>query len=139
MSSPLLRHLAAVASMLAAISLHAEAVFIAHPDTAAASLSKDQLKSILLGTQTKWDGGGVIKLAVLAEGPTHESVISTFTGRTADQFDKYWKKQVFTGKGIMPDQFKTDADIVAFVARTPGAFGYADSAAATGVKVIAVQ
>ncbi len=114
-------------------------VFITNP-TGPDSLTKADIKNILLGNKTKWDSGGLVKLAVLSQGPVHESIVQEYTARSADQFDKYWKKQVFTGKGSSPDSFKTDAELVAFVAKTPGAFGYiAGDAKPDGVKVISVQ
>lgn len=124
----------------ASLARAADYVFVTHPDTQVSTLSKDDVKNILLGNKTKWDSGGLIKLAVLTEGPVHEAVIQGFTARSADQFDKYWKKQVFTGKGIAPDAFKTDAELVAFVAKNPGAFGYiAGGTAPSGVKAVSVQ
>lgn len=73
-----------------------------------------------------------IRLVVLTEGEIHAAVLHTYAQRAPDQFDKWWKKQVFTGKGAMPAQAKTDAEVVDYVAKTPGAFGYvAKSSAAT--------
>jgi ABC-type phosphate transport system substrate-binding protein len=134
-----LRFLILTAGALFAPPAFAEFTLIAHPE-AAAAVSKEDVKNILLGVKTKWDNGAAIKLAVLAQGATHDEVVQTFTARTADQFDKYWKKQVFTGKGVAPDQFRTDAEIAAFVAKTPGAFGYVTKAAdAAGAKVLTVN
>ncbi len=118
----------------------ADVVFITNSSTAADSLTKDDVKNILLGNKTKWDAGGIIKLTVLTAGAAHETVIQEYTTRSADQFDKYWKKQVFTGKGSAPDAFQTDAELLAFVAKTPGAFGYiATGTAPNGVKIVAIQ
>lgn len=118
----------------------ADAVFVTHPDNNVATLSKEDVKNILLGNKAKWPSGGVIKLAVLSAGAVHEAVVQEYTARSADQFDKYWKKQVFTGKGIAPDTFKSDAELLAFIAKTPGAFGYvAAGAANNSVKVVGVQ
>ncbi len=138
----LFRLLLIAAGLLVAMTLTraADVVFITNPSTAADSLSKDDVKNILLGNKTKWDAGGIIKLTVLTTGAAHEAVIQEFTARSADQFDKYWKKQVFTGKGSAPDAFQTDAELLAFVAKTPGAFGYiASGTTPTGVKVVTVQ
>ena len=124
---------------MAALASAEDFVLITHP-SGPDTLSKDDVTSILLGNKTKWDSGGNIKLAILTEGPAHEAVVQTFTSRSADQFSKYWKKQVFTGKGSSPDAFNNDADMVAFVAKTPGSFGYIASGTATnGVKVIKIQ
>ena len=112
---------------------------IGHP-CGPATLSKADVKNILLGNKTKWDGGGLIKLAVLTSGSAHEAVVREFTSRSTDQFDKFWKKQVFTGKCVAPDTFPSDEDMIAFVAKTPGAFGYISSGSTpAGVTVISVQ
>lgn len=132
--------LSAVCLAAATVAAAADCVFVAHPSTASATLKKDDVKNILLGNKTKWDGGGLLKLAVLSEGATHDAVVQEYTAKSADQFDKYWKKQVFTGKGVAPDAFKTDAELLAYVAKTPGAFGYVSTGAANdSVKSLTVE
>lgn len=117
-----------------------DAVFIANPQGADAALSADALKSILLGNKTKWDGGGVIKLVVLGSGPLHEKVVQDHAQRNADQFDKYWKKLVFTGKGVLPEQAADEAAVIAYVAKTPGSLGYVSASAVTpAVKIVPVN
>jgi ABC-type phosphate transport system substrate-binding protein len=129
-----------VGTVLALAAHAADYQLIAHPDVGTATLSKEDAKNILLGNQGKWASGTIIKLAVLSGGPTHDKVINDLTARTADQFDKYWKKQVFTGKGVMPETLADDAAMVAFVAKTPGAFGYVSGGAKTdGVKTVTLQ
>jgi ABC-type phosphate transport system substrate-binding protein len=130
-----------LASMALAVAARAaDYQLIAHPATGTAAVSKEDVKSILLGNKIKWPSGTVIKLAVLAGGPAHDKVISDLTARTSDQFEKYWKKQVFTGKGVMPEVRADDAAMVAYVAKHPGAFGYVSAGATIdGVKAVAVQ
>jgi ABC-type phosphate transport system substrate-binding protein len=138
---PFIRLLLALSAFAATALLAraASATFITHPD-GPGTVSRADVKNILLGNKTKWDSGTLLKLAVLTEGAAHESVIQEFTARSADQFEKYWKKQVFTGKGDAPSAFKSDADMIAFVAKTPGSFGYVSAAAApAGVKAVKVE
>jgi ABC-type phosphate transport system substrate-binding protein len=117
-----------------------DVALIVNPQGADASITADDVKAVLLGNKTKWDGGGLIKLAVLTAGPAHESVMQTYAQRSADQFDKFWKKQVFSGKGVMPMQAADDAAMIDYIAKTPGAFGYVTAGAVTGsVKVIPVK
>lgn len=116
-----------------------EAIFIANPSVAESSLSADDLKNVLLGNKIKWSSGN-LKLIVHSEGAVHQKVIQTYTQRSADQFDKYWKKQVFSGKGIAPATAKTDAEVVEYVSKNPGAFGYvAADSSHPGVKEIAIK
>jgi ABC-type phosphate transport system substrate-binding protein len=118
----------------------ADVSYVVNPQSTETSLSADDLKSILLGNKIKWDGGGVIKLAVLTAGPVHEQVMQERTQRSADQFDKYWKKLVFTGKGVLPTQAADDAAVIDYVAKTPGALGYVASTSVTAqVKVLAIK
>lgn len=100
-----------------------DAAFVAHPEVRDSAVSAADIKNILLGTKTKWSSGP-LRLIVQTDGPVHAKVIQEYTQRSPDQFDKYWKKQVFTGKGTMPATGKTDDEVIAFVASTPGAFGY---------------
>jgi ABC-type phosphate transport system substrate-binding protein len=136
-----LRFFACLAFFTAALALRAEDfVFVVHPSVAASDLSADDAKNILLGNKTKWDGSGNIKLVVLTEGAVHDKVIREHTQRSADQFDKYWKKLVFTGKGMAPATAKTDADVLDYVSKNPGSFGYVAKESATDkVKVLSIK
>lgn len=94
---------------------------IVNPGVPQADVSKEDIKNIFLGNVTKWQSGEVVKLGLLTEGPAADASAKEIAARTADQLSKYWKKQVFTGKGSSPEILKTDADAVAFVAKTAGA------------------
>jgi ABC-type phosphate transport system substrate-binding protein len=125
---------------VAAVAQAADVAYIVNPQSTETSLSADDVKSVLLGNKIKWDGGGVIKLAVLTSGPVHEQVMQERVQRSADQFDKYWKKLVFTGKGVLPQQAADDAAVIDYVAKTPGALGYVAAASVTAqVKVLLIK
>ncbi len=141
MSSFLRRALALVFAFGLFSLAHAQGVtFVVNPSGADASLSGDDLKSVLLGNKVKWDSGGVIKLAVLSSGTAHDKVMQDYAQRSAAQFDNYWKKLVFTGKGVMPQIAADDAAMIEYVAKTPGALGYVStSAVGDRVKVLQVK
>lgn len=123
-----------------AATVQAAPVFIANASGTPDSVKKEDLTAILEGKKTKWEGGPAIKLALLAEGETHEAVCKEFVGKSGDQLEKTWKKLVFTGKGVMPTVLKTDADVVDYVTKTPGALGYIGDAAAAGTaKVLTIE
>jgi ABC-type phosphate transport system substrate-binding protein len=59
-------------------------------------------------------------------------------GRSSSQVNAYWSKLVFTGKGSMPKELSSDAEIISTIAANQGAIGYIDSGSVTSdVKVIA--
>ena len=97
-----------------------------------ASIAKKKLKKILLGKQKKWDDGTIIVVVMLEGGDTHGDFVKKFAGKSAKQFTNYWRKMVFSGKGKMPQAFADEAALIAFVAATPGALGYATEGAALG-------
>jgi ABC-type phosphate transport system substrate-binding protein len=107
-------------------------VVIAHPAVAVTSLPRADVRAFLLGTNTNWpSGGGAVRLAVLTSGPAHEAAMADIVGRTPAQFDNHWKRLVFTGGGAMPHLGRNEAEVVAYVASTPGALGYVGPAALT--------
>lgn len=131
--------LALITLQAALTTAFADGVLITHPSGPDA-ISKDDAKGFLLGTKTKWESGTNVKLAVLTGGSTHEAIIQEYTARSADQFDKYWKKQVFTGKGVAPEAMKSDTEMLAFVSGTAGAFGYVSTVpAGAAVKIVTVK
>ena len=51
----------------------------------------------------------------------------------------FWLQQVYSGRNTPPPVKATDAEVLAYVAATPGAIGYRGAApAAGGVKVLTV-
>lgn len=122
---------------LAGVLRAQEVAFIVNPQGTDPGITVSDLQAVLLGQKTRWDSGGAIKLAVLTSGPAHEAVMRAHAQRSADQFDKFWKKLVFTGRGAMPMQAADEAALVDYVAKTPGAIGYVSPAAVTDrVKVL---
>ena len=118
------------------VAAHAQdAAFVVNKDTKVASLTAEDVRNILLGTQIRFDDGTVVRLVIQTGGAVHEAVVRNFTRRSTDQFEKYWKKQVFTGKGIMPVQCASDAEVLDYVAKTPGAIGYVAKTSVTPAVV----
>ena len=133
--------LIALVSMFAvsATSAMAEETAIVNAASAIANLSDDDLKDYYLGKKASWPDGSKVVVVVLDDGPSHDSLMKKL-GKSASQFTTGWKKLVFTGKGSMPEQVKTEDQLVAFVAKTPGAIGYVDAAKAKeGVKAVPLQ
>lgn len=57
---------------------------------------------------------------------------------SSSQVNAYWSKLIFTGKGSMPTELASDAEIISTILSNQGAIGYIDSASITSdVKVIA--
>jgi hypothetical protein len=66
--------------------------------------------------------------------------VKEYLGKTDAALQTYYRSLVFTGKASMPKALGSDAEVMAYVAKTRGAVGYVSSGSSTaGVKVIEVQ
>lgn len=120
-------------------TIRAEETVLVNGALALSGLSDDDFKDYYLGKKASWPDGSKVVVVVLKEGASNENLMKKL-GKSTSQFSTGWKKLVFTGKGSMPEQVNSEDELVAFVAKTPGAIGYADGGKAKdGVKAIPVK
>lgn len=130
----------ALALILMAGAASAAPILVAHPGVSADALDKGAVQKIFLGKTSTWDDGTRVVLSMLKGGDVSDAFLKANVKKSPKQFSTFWKKAVFSGTGEMPATFATEAELVAFVAETPGAVGYIDDATAhDGVKVIAIN
>lgn len=114
-------------------------IVIANPNLTNTNISVSDLKQIYLGTKTNLSGQRV-EPVIAQSGPYHEQFISGCLGKTESGLRNYFRNLVFSGKGSMPRSFASSAELIAYVARTPGAIGYVDSGAdLTGVARLTLR
>jgi ABC-type phosphate transport system substrate-binding protein len=124
--------LAAIFSIATASSM-AEVVVVVNSKNSASSMTSEQVSQFFLGksvTLTPLDQ---------AEG---SAIRSEFYKKVADkdsaQVKTIWSKLIFTGKGSLPKEFASSADVKKALAANPNAIGYIEkSAVDTSVKVVA--
>jgi len=113
---------------------------IANPSVGASSLSTEELKGVFLATKTSLSDGSHVEPVLEKSGSTHEEFVRTYLGKTDAALQTYYRSLVFTGKASMPKALGSDAEVVAYVAKTKGAIGYVSAGATTaGVKILEVQ
>ena len=112
-------------------------VIIANPGLGENSIESKDLQRIYLGKQTRWNDDTSIVPVMMKSGPLHEVFIEKYVDRSVQRFVTYWRQMVFTGKGVPPRSFTQEAELVEFVARTPGSVGFASAEADTsGIKIL---
>ena len=121
--------------LLLATSAAAADSFILNPSADASELSADELKAIFNGGKTTWPNKTRIRVVVPGAGPGNEALMS-FLGKSSNQFKTSWKKLVFSGNGTLPETLADDAEVAAYVAKTPGAIGFIAAAPPAGVTVV---
>lgn len=117
----------------------ASVVIVAHPSVEANSLSSNDIRLIYSGNKRSWKDGQPIKFVILSEKEIHQQFTRSFLQKTEDQFLRYWRKQIFTGQGSMPKSFKSEKELLKFVANTEGAVGYVSKNTSTSkVKILKI-
>jgi len=125
---------------MAQLAFAADVKIIANPSVGASSISVDELKGVFLATKNSLSDGSHVEPVLEKDGPAHEAFLKEYIGKTDSAFETYFRSLVFTGKASMPKTAASDADMVAYVAKTKGAIGYVSAGAATaGVKTLEVK
>jgi hypothetical protein len=101
--------------------------------------SKSDLKEVFTGNSTNL-GGSRVTPVLLKSGAVSDEFLAAYVGKTDIVFRAGWRSLVFAGEATMPKSLDSDAAVVEYVAKTPGALGYiAKSSPHEGVKVIAIH
>lgn len=132
-------HLLLAAAFLISSARAADLRVIANKNIPASSISSSDLKDVFLFDKDSLAGVHVEPVLTKA-GAVHEQFLKEFLGKNDSALQAYYRSLVFTGKGSMPKMLASDADVVAYVAKTRGAVGYVSAGASTeGVKVLEVK
>tara|TARA_B100002049_G_scaffold190683_1_gene147606 strand:+ start:8527 stop:8919 length:393 start_codon:yes stop_codon:yes gene_type:complete len=120
--------LLAMAGLLAASAL-AKPVFITHPGVV---LDKGTAEKILEGRVKSLPDGSSYTLGVTYfDDESTDQNIKGLTGKSAKRIKSVWTKLQFSGKGVMPTEFGSQAELVEWVASTDGAIAVVDDAHVT--------
>ncbi len=140
MKTRIIRRLAALLTLCALGTVaHAAPAIIANKNVAAEKLDAAGLKAVLLGKKVSWDGAGRVVLAVLKSGPVADEFLQKAADMNAGAFNNHWRRLAMTGGGTAPKTFEKEDELRKFVAETPGAIGFVDSASAdASVAVLTV-
>src|ERR1039458_2353769 len=122
-----------------AISLAGDVKVIANSSVKADTISTAELKRVFLEEKNSLADGTHVEPVLQKGGPAHAAFLEEYLGRSEDDLQMYYRTLVFTGRGSMPRTFSSDAEVVAYVARTRGAIGYVSAAASTdSVKTLVI-
>jgi ABC-type phosphate transport system substrate-binding protein len=132
--------IALLAALGAANLMAGDVVVIANPAVSATSISAEELKGVFLLTKSSLSDGSRAEPVLEKGGPAHEAFLSQYLAKTDSALQTYYRSLVFTGKGSMPKILPSDAEVVAYVAKTKGAIGYVSAGASVaGVKALPVK
>jgi hypothetical protein len=129
----------AIGAYLTAEAQRAEIKIIVNPNVEAAEISRDDLNRIFLMTKTSLLGASHLEPVLEKAGPVCDQFLKEYMGRTNSALMIYYRSLMFSGKALIPKSFKSDSEVIEYVAKTKGAIGYvASSADVAAVKTLKV-
>jgi len=127
----------------AGITKAQDLVVVANKSVKATDASASDIRDVYTGDKSSLKDGSHVTPVTLKGGAVHEAFLKKYVGKDESAFRAGWRSLVFTGQGSMPRSFDTEADLLEYVAATPGTIGYvspgANATAKDGVKVLAVK
>jgi len=122
-----------------AADVSADVKVIANPSVSASEISSEDLKAVFLAVKTSI-AGSQVEPVLAKSGRAHDEFLKGYLGKSDATLITYFRGLVFTGKASMPKVCDSDAEIVAYVAKTKGAVGYIGAGvAAQGTKTLAIR
>lgn len=113
-------------------------VVIAHPSTAASSMTRAELSAIFMRRTKSWRDGTEIHAVEPSATQLRESFSRAVHGKTLAYVTRYWHRVIFAGRGVPPAQLPSDVQVVEYVKTHRGAIGYIATHPAGDVKVLTV-
>jgi hypothetical protein len=112
---------------------------IVNPSVGASEISTEDLKAVFLAVKTTI-AGSQVEPVLAKSGRAHDVFLKGYLGKSDAALTAYFRGLVFTGKASMPKVCDSDAEIVAYVAKTKGAMAYVGTGAvAQGTKTLAIK
>ena len=121
-------------------AMASDVVIVGNKNLSTETISKETLQRIFLGQQTNWEDGTKIKFAILKTDQNDDIFLREYLYYTSTRFVRHWRSQVFSGKGEMPPNLKSDEEMLKFIQDDKGAIGFVTAGTDTSaVKVLTVS
>lgn len=117
-------------------------VVIVNAANPASAVARDLIANIFLKKVKSWSTGEKVKPVDLRVGSgTREAFSRSVLAQGAELVDELWQRQIFEGQDVPPPRKASEAEVIDYVARNPGAIGYVaqGSVLRPGVKALHIQ
>lgn len=112
---------------------------IVHSGVSGKSVTKELLKEVFLRRTLRWgDGTPIAPVDLLSSSAARSAFNREVLALSALDVQRYWVLQMSQGR-VPPPAKKTEDEVIAFVASTPGAIGYVSDTTPTPETVRELQ
>lgn len=114
---------------------------IVHPNNPLRSADRASVADAFLKKVTRWPDGETIRAVDLrADNPVRRRFSESVLKRSVGAVRSYWQQRIFSGRDVPPPELESDASVLEFVAKYPGAIGYvAGTAKLSGVRELSLE
>jgi ABC-type phosphate transport system substrate-binding protein len=114
---------------------------VVHPSNSMRSVERSFLADAFLKKVTRWGEGETIRPADLRPAvDARRAFTERVLKRSVGAVRSYWQQRIFSGRDVPPPELESDDEVIAFVAKHPGAVGYVSgSAKLKGVRELLVK
>lgn len=117
----------------------AEVAVIANKSVPADTISQREVLDIYTGEIRSWKNGDPIVAHDMTEEGDVRETFYEFLGRKSSRVKSIWVKNLLMGEGSPPESVESEEELLARVAKTPGAIGFVRSDMTDdSVKVLAI-
>ncbi|MDM8526107.1 hypothetical protein QUF80_22255 [Desulfococcaceae bacterium HSG8] len=113
-----------LAMMAFSSTAFADVIIIANKNVPENTLSRKEIKEIFLGKRVQWGDHSRIHVATVRDVGIHKMFLKQYLNKSRAKWKSYWKRMVFTSRGVPPRSVNTEAELIAYVTETEGAVGY---------------
>ncbi|GAK58844.1 hypothetical protein U27_05819 [Candidatus Vecturithrix granuli] len=99
---------------------------IVHASNPVTQLSKEDVSNMFLKKVKQWkeSGEAVLPVDLVEDSPVRSQFSESIHGRKIASIKAYWQKQIFSGRGVPPEERKSENEMLKYVSDNPGAIGY---------------
>jgi len=101
-----------------------EFALVVNKENPITALDQSTIKKIFLGKKTFWDDGHSIEVFLQGDKSLHKTFTSKVLNKSVRQFKIYWRRELYSGTGLPPQELADDQQIKAAIAATPRAISY---------------
>lgn len=101
-----------------------EFVVVVHKDRIVSSISSKELKRMFLGKMKKWPDGATVIPVFNMNSSIHDAFSRVVLNKSQAQLKTYWRKQLFSGKSMMPYSANSNEEVVTYLTKFTNAISY---------------